>query len=113
MLRFDTRTGRCFSFAVIFLALGLHVRAAEYFVALNGADSNSGSQERPFRTIQKAADTMKAGDTCYVRGGLYRQVVRPKRSGSKDKPIRFIAWPGARYRRLRIRWLTLAARLPQ
>ena len=37
---------------------------------------------------------MKAGDTCYVRGGLYRQVVRLKRSASKDKPIRFIAWPG-------------------
>ena len=78
MLRLDRQTGRCFSFAVILLAfaLALHARAAEYFVALDGADSSSGSHDRPFRTIQKAAETMKAGDTCYVRGGLYRQVVR-------------------------------------
>jgi len=87
MLRLHRQTGRCFSFAVIFFALALHVRAAEYFVAFDGTDSNNGSQERPFRTIQKAADTMKAGDTCYVRSGLYRQVVRLKRSGSKDKPV--------------------------
>lgn len=37
---------------------------------------------------------MVAGDTCYVRGGVYREAVRPKRSGSRDKPIRFEAWPG-------------------
>jgi len=76
------------------LALSLQAGGAEYFVASDGADGNSGSEERPFRTIQKAADTMKAGDTCYVRGGVYRQVVRPKGSGSQNKPIRFKAWPG-------------------
>jgi hypothetical protein len=69
-------------------------QAREYFVATDGADGNSGSQSRPFRTIQKAADLMRPGDTCYVRGGVYRQVVSPKRSGTPGRPIRFEAWPG-------------------
>jgi hypothetical protein len=76
------------------LAVAVHSHAGEYFVAIDGADSNHGSRRQPFRTIQKAADSMKPGDTCYVRGGIYRQVIRPKRSGSERKPIRFEAWPG-------------------
>jgi len=37
---------------------------------------------------------MGPGDTCYVREGVYRQVVNPKHSGTAGKPIRFEAWPG-------------------
>ncbi len=65
-----------------------------YYVSTGGSDKNPGTREKPFRTIQKAADKMVAGDTCYVRGGTYRKLVRPRRSGSKKKPIRFEAWPG-------------------
>jgi hypothetical protein len=83
-----------FGLVMVSLILTVYTHAGEYFVALDGADSNNGSRQQPFRTIQKAADLMKPGDTCYVRGGLYRQVVRPKRSGSERKPIRFEAWPG-------------------
>ncbi|MHC4495126.1 MAG: hypothetical protein ACYSYM_04805, partial [Planctomycetota bacterium] len=74
--------------------LAIHTQATEYFVAIDGADDNRGSKEQPFLTIQRAADLMKPGDICYVRGGIYRQVVCPKRSGSERKPIRFEAWPG-------------------
>jgi hypothetical protein len=75
-------------------ALTVPAHAAEYFIAMDGSDNNRGSKEQPFLTIQKAADLMKPGDTCYVRGGVYRQVVRPKLSGTREKPIRFEAWPG-------------------
>jgi hypothetical protein len=85
---------RWLGLSIVFLALAMHAHAAEYFVATDGADGDRGSQEQPFRTIQKAADLMKPGDTCYVRGGVYRQIVHPKCSGSKDMPIRFEAWPG-------------------
>ncbi|MHC4189591.1 MAG: right-handed parallel beta-helix repeat-containing protein [Planctomycetota bacterium] len=68
--------------------------ARDYYVSTRGSDKNLGTREKPFLTIQKAVDKMGAGDTCYVRGGVYREVVQPKRSGRKDKPIRFEAWPG-------------------
>ncbi len=68
--------------------------AADYFVAPNGHDSAPGSLARPFRTIQHAADIMRPGDTCYVRGGTYRETVTLKRSGRAGAPIRFRAYPG-------------------
>ena len=37
---------------------------------------------------------MVAGDTCYVRGGIYRETVTPKRAGEEGNPIRFVAYPG-------------------
>jgi len=94
MLRFHRQTGRLVGLGLILLIVACQARAAEYFVALDGSDSNSGSKARPFRTIQKAAGVMGPGDTCFVRAGLYREVIRPKVSGTKDAPIRFTAWPG-------------------
>ena len=65
------------------------VPARDYYVSTVGSDENPGSTEKPFRTIQEAANKMVAGDACYVRGGVYREAVRPKCSGTKDKPICF------------------------
>jgi len=78
MLRIVKRAEQWLGLSAIFVAISFHSEAAEYFVAVDGADSNSGSQEQPFRTIQKAADMMKAGDTCYVRGGEYGMMVDPE-----------------------------------
>jgi len=66
----------------------------DYYVSPGGADRNGGSRAKPFATIQKAADVMQPGDTCIIRAGLYRQAVRPPRSGHKGRPIRFVAAPG-------------------
>lgn len=70
--------------------------AAEYWVSTAGSDANSGSREQPFLTLQQAADTMRPGDTCVVRGGRYRQPVCMRRSGTSDKPIRLMAAVGER-----------------
>lgn len=43
----------------------------EYHVAKNGSDSNIGTREAPFVTIQKAADTAKAGDRVIVHEGVH------------------------------------------
>ena len=37
-----------------------------YFVATTGNDANPGTQSQPWRTIGKAAQTAKAGDTVYA-----------------------------------------------
>ena len=68
--------------------------AAEYYVATGGNDESPGSKAEPFRTIQKAADVARPGDTVFVRGGVYRETVRLRTSGTADAPVRFAAAPG-------------------
>jgi len=65
-----------------------------YYVAKNGNNNNPGTQTQPWLTIQKAANTMVAGDTVYVRAGTYNEQVTPKNSGSVGKPITYSAYPG-------------------
>lgn len=44
-----------------------------YHVAKNGSDDFPGTQEKPFLTIQQAANVAKAGDTISVHQGEYRE----------------------------------------
>lgn len=75
----------------------LPLHAAEYFVAPDGDDANSGTEiGLPFRTIQRAADAVAAGDTCFIRAGVYRESVLISKSGEKDKPITFSNYRGER-----------------
>jgi hypothetical protein len=66
----------------------------DYFVAPDGKDMNSGDKHAPFRTLGAAASVVKPGETCFVRGGVYRETVAVTRSGAKGKPIRFEVFPG-------------------
>lgn len=68
------------------------VGGAIYYVATNGNDNASGSFSAPWRTIQKAANTMVAGDICYVRGGVYRESIVPLNSGTVGAPITYAAY---------------------
>lgn len=65
-----------------------------YYVAPTGSDSNPGTEARPWRTIQKAAETLAAGDTAYIRAGTYRERVVPQHSGSAGREITYAAYPG-------------------
>ena len=47
------------------------VSAVNYYVSPSGSDTNPGTSELPFQTIQKAADVVVAGDTVIVRDGVY------------------------------------------
>jgi hypothetical protein len=63
-----------------------------YFVSPNGSDENSGTINRPFKTVQKCADLVQPGETCWLRKGIYREEVRPKISGTAEAPIIFAAY---------------------
>lgn len=65
-----------------------------YYVALDGNDSNPGSEDRPWRTIQKAADTLVAGDTVYIKEGTYEERVFARNSGKPGNYITYAAYPG-------------------
>jgi hypothetical protein len=58
-------------------------------------DENPGTDERPFRTIQHAADKARAGDTVIVRAGVYREAIILTRSGKPGLPITFRGESGA------------------
>lgn len=56
----------------------------EFHVAMNGCDKAKGTKENPFKTINKAAQTAKAGDTIIVHEGEYREWVNPIEGGSSS-----------------------------
>ena len=68
---------------------------SSFYVSTTGADSNPGTQTAPWRTIQHAADTVRAGSTVNVRGGVYEELVSIKASGNAtDGFITFRSYPG-------------------
>lgn len=81
-----------YSVYLLAIALCANASAANYYVASNGNDSNPGSLAQPFATIGKAADVMVAGDSCYIRGGLYREEVVVNKSGTSSARITFSAY---------------------
>lgn len=81
--------------SVITIASAVTGFAAEYHVATNGSDAASGSVNEPFRTIQRAAEAVQAGDIITVHGGVYRERVNPLRGGDSDeRRIVYQAAPG-------------------
>jgi hypothetical protein len=66
-----------------------------FYVAPGGDDTNPGSSDAPWATIQHAADTIAPGDVACVRGGIYNEIVTITRSGSAAAgPITLRAMPG-------------------
>jgi len=64
--------------------------ATHYYVDVNGSDSNPGTSSLPWRTIQKAANTMVGGDTVHVRAGTFNERVQVTRSGSSGAPVTYL-----------------------
>ncbi len=63
-------------------ALSGYVHATDYFVSTSGKDSNSGTLSSPWRSIQKAAQTVPAGSTVNILGGTYNERIVVQVSGS-------------------------------
>ena len=92
----------------LLLLLNTIVSGKTFYVATNGKDTNNGtSLATPFATWQRGINAAYPGDTVFVRGGVYYLVgnnpfveVNPQRwpvgqgrTGTKDKPICFWAYP--------------------
>jgi hypothetical protein len=54
-------------------------------VATTGSDAADGSDDSPFRTIGRAAELARPGDTVVVHAGEYREWVKPRRGGLSDQ----------------------------
>lgn len=65
-----------FSLSVPFVSsqdLGSSASGAIYYVSPSGSDANPGTETQPWQTIQKATETLVAGDTFTLRRGLTRK----------------------------------------
>ena len=66
-----------------------------YYVSNDGSDSNDGkSEDKPYRTVKKAMEALKAGDTLYLREGTYSEQINVTKSGTKDNYITIKPYPG-------------------
>jgi Right handed beta helix region len=66
-----------------------------YYVSTTGNDSNPGTRAAPWRTIQHAADTARAGSKVNVEKGIYEELVRINVAGNaRDGFITFRSSPG-------------------
>ncbi|MBD2445800.1 right-handed parallel beta-helix repeat-containing protein [Nostoc sp. FACHB-152] len=86
---------RVFFFSIsfgIFVSLDISRNDRSYFVSPNGSDKNPGTIEYPFKTIQKCANIVQPGQTCWLRGGIYRETIRPLSSGINSNLITFAAY---------------------
>ncbi len=64
-----------------------------------GSDGNDGNEARPWKTIQRANDSLRPGQTVLVRAGEYRRtdysvIVEITKSGRPDAYITYKAYPG-------------------
>ena len=77
------------------------VSAKTYYVATTGKDSNPGTIASPWATWKKGFETAIAGDTVFIRGGIYKPVDVPGsnyieitgRNGTRENPICIFAYP--------------------
>ena len=92
-----------FTFAA---SIGGHAKV--YYVSTTGDDTNAGTIDSPFASIQRAQSFVSAGDTVYIRGGQYLMqesqiakyssiwayVTYLDKSGTAAKRIHYWAYPG-------------------
>ncbi len=95
----------CLSVYFLFACKAKHYEAVQvsenaYFVASNGNDKNSGTFEEPWASWQKAFLVAGAGDTVYIRGGVYYAdnedpygVFVAGKNGRKKSPVCIFNYP--------------------
>jgi hypothetical protein len=67
-----------------------------FSVAPGGSDANSGTAAAPWRTVQKALDTLQPGQRALVRAGTYAESLRFNRAGTAAAPITVEGYPAER-----------------
>src|SRR5450759_2222228 len=82
---------------LLYIPICLSLSGTTYYVSPDGKDSNSGSIDLPFYTLNKAWAVISAGDIVYMRGGTYVYsvpTVFSNKSGTSGNLIKIWAYPG-------------------
>lgn len=65
-----------------------------HYVSAAGDNTNPGTKDSPWKTLQYAADHADPGSYVYIRGGVYHQKLRISRGGSAAAgPVVFTSYP--------------------
>jgi parallel beta-helix repeat protein len=70
--------------------------SCDRYAATSGSDSAAGTSAAPFRTAQKLADSLSAGQTGCLSPGVYTENLRLNHGGAPGSPIRLTSAPGGR-----------------
>ncbi len=79
--------------AALALAASVNVSAAEarasfiYVDPINGRDSNPGTRNKPYKTLQKGLKKVQPGWTIKLASGIYREANKTIRAGTPENPI--------------------------
>ena len=101
---------KSFTFAFALALAAAQAFGAVYYVATDGSDSAAGTKDKPFATLNKANTVVHAGDTVWIRGGIYdlhdtvffaryrmtASIVLTASGESDDNRIHYLAYPGER-----------------
>ena len=61
-----------------------------------GSNSNVGTLTKPFATVEKLANSLKAGQTGCLRAGVYQRDVKITKGGTSSAPTTITSYPGER-----------------
>ncbi len=85
----------------VFVLVALFVASASwattyYINNTGGDDGNSGKTlSSPWKTISKANSTLSAGDIVWIKGGTYKETIKPARNGENGQEIIYASYrPG-------------------
>jgi parallel beta-helix repeat protein len=103
-MQFSRSTGRLAAALASAAAVGALVLAPSAsadvtcgkYAATSGSDSARGTLDAPYRTAQKLAGSLSAGETGCLRGGTYAEDVSVRRGGAPGAPITLTSFPGER-----------------
>jgi hypothetical protein len=68
--------------------------ASTYYVSTTGSDTNPGTLALPWKTIQKAVNSVNAGDTINIMGGTYNESIQIQKTGTSSNPIKLTNYNG-------------------
>lgn len=81
--------------ALILLSAPIVAEATTYYVSRTGSDSNPGSLNQPFQSLARGVSVLQAGDTLYIRGGVYTEKIDTgTKTGTAGNPITIASYPG-------------------
>lgn len=67
---------------------------AKFVDAAKGSDAADGSEAKPWKTVTRSLSGLAAGETLYLRGGIYYENVRCSVNGKPGAPITIRSYPG-------------------
>lgn len=79
---------------MLFLLGTIAAHGATYYVATAGNDANPGTLNQPFKSFRKGVSLLQAGDTLYIRGGLYTEQIDLQTSNKTGAPGKYITIGG-------------------